>query len=37
MKAGTKRKKNQLNTLKTVDVINIPPHVKHWNGATKDS
>ncbi|KFI03603.1 gamma-carboxymuconolactone decarboxylase [Bacillus sp. BSC154] len=23
--------------LKTGDVINIPPHVKHWHGATKDS
>ncbi|MBL3646379.1 4-carboxymuconolactone decarboxylase [Bacillus sp. 0209A] len=21
----------------TGDVINIPPHVKHWHGATKDS
>jgi quercetin dioxygenase-like cupin family protein len=23
--------------LKTGDVVNIPPHVKHWHGATKDS
>ncbi|MGC5772098.1 cupin domain-containing protein [Paenibacillus pabuli] len=23
--------------LKTGDVINIPPNVKHWHGATKDS
>ncbi|NGZ74961.1 cupin domain-containing protein [Saccharibacillus alkalitolerans] len=24
-------------TLKTGDVVNIPPNVKHWHGATKDS
>jgi quercetin dioxygenase-like cupin family protein len=23
--------------LTTGDVVNIPPHVKHWHGATKDS
>ncbi|CAM3064124.1 cupin domain-containing protein [Paenibacillus sediminis] len=23
--------------LKTGDVVNIPPNVKHWHGATKDS
>ncbi|MBT2667355.1 cupin domain-containing protein [Bacillus sp. ISL-4] len=23
--------------LKTSDVVNIPPNVKHWHGATKDS
>ncbi|MFJ7512224.1 cupin domain-containing protein [Peribacillus simplex] len=23
--------------LKKGDVVNIPPHVKHWHGATKDS
>lgn len=23
--------------LETGDVVNIPPHVKHWHGATKDS
>lgn len=23
--------------LKTGDVVNIPPYVKHWHGATKDS
>jgi len=22
---------------KTRDVVNIPPNVKHWHGATKDS
>ncbi|ULO09013.1 cupin domain-containing protein [Paenibacillus sp. 19GGS1-52] len=24
-------------SLTTGDVVNIPPHVKHWHGATKDS
>ncbi|MDM5339920.1 cupin domain-containing protein [Fictibacillus enclensis] len=24
-------------SLKSGDVVNIPPHVKHWHGATKDS
>ena len=23
--------------LKTGDVVNIPPNVKHWHGATKES
>lgn len=26
-----------VRSLTTGDVVNIPPHVKHWHGATKDS
>jgi quercetin dioxygenase-like cupin family protein len=35
-RVGIKERVNRLNYLKRGDVVNIPPNVKHWHGATKD-